>query len=109
MRRWLVAGLASAAAISAVGLARGDFVRTLTGPAAFGDWRIDAPGLRFRITPADLPQPSASPSTSNPPREVARPQGVLPKAPFGFSVEVIAKNLNQPRVMRTAPNGDIFL
>jgi glucose/arabinose dehydrogenase len=109
MRWWLVAGLASAAAVGVVGLARGDFVRTLTGPAAFGDWRIDAPGLRFRITPADLPPPNASPSTSNPPREIPRPQGVLPKAPFGFTVDVLAKSLKEPRVMRTAPNGDVFL
>ena len=109
MRWWLVAGLASATAISVVGLARGDFVRTLTGPAAFGDWRIDAPGLRFRITPADLPAPNASPSTSNPPTEIERPKGVLPKAPFGFAVDVLAKNLSPPRVMRTAPNGDVFL
>ena len=109
MRRWLVAGLASAAAIGAVGLARGDFVRTLTGSAAYGDWRIDAPGLRFRITPADLPPPNASPSTANPAREVARPKGALPKAPFGFAVDIIAKDLGQPRVMRAAPNGDVFV
>jgi glucose/arabinose dehydrogenase len=109
MRGWVVAGVASAAMICAAGLARGDFVRTLTGPAAYGDWRIDAPGLRFRITPADLPPPAASPSTANPPQEISRPAEAAPKAPFGFAVDIIARNFNEPRVLRTAPNGDVFL
>ncbi|MDE3174525.1 MAG: PQQ-dependent sugar dehydrogenase [Pseudomonadota bacterium] len=109
MRGWVVAGVALMAVVCASGFAHGDFARTLTGQAAFGDWRIDAPGLRFRITPADLPPPNATPSTANPPIETSRPDGVLPKAPFGFAVDVIAQGLNQPRVMRTAPNGDIFL
>lgn len=109
MRGWVVAGVASMAVVCALGFARGDFARTLTGPAAFGDWRIDAPGLRFRITPADLPPPFASPSASNPPNETQRPPAAIPKAPFGFAVDILAQGLNEPRVMRTAPNGDIFL
>ena len=109
MRGWVVAGVASMAVVCASGFARGDFARTLTGPAAFGDWRIDAPGLRFRITPADLPPPFASPSASNPPNETQRPPAAIPKAPFGFAVDILAQGLNEPRVMRTAPNGDIFL
>ncbi len=109
MRGWVVAAVASAAMICAAGLARGDFARTLTGSAAYGDWRIDAPGLRFRITPADLPPPNVSPSTANPPRETPRPPAAAPKAPYGFAVDILTQNLNQPRVMRTAPNGDIFL
>ena len=108
MRGWVVACVA-AAALSAGGIARGDFVRTLTGPAAYGDWRVDAPGLRRRITPADLPPPNATPATSNPSRETERPPGVLPKAPYGFAVDVLAKGMKQPRVLRTAPNGDVFV
>ena len=42
----------------------------LTGKAAMGDWRSDAPGVRRRITPADLPPPYASPSAWNGPRRV---------------------------------------
>jgi glucose/arabinose dehydrogenase len=109
MRGWVVACVAAAGALSAAGIARGDFVRTLTGPAAYGDWRVDAPGLRRRITPADLPPPNATPGTSNPSRETERPTGVLPKAPYGFAVDVLAKGMKQPRVLRTAPNGDIFV
>src|SRR4051794_15344574 len=36
--------------------------RTLTGEAALGDWTTDAPGVRRRITVADLPPPNATAS-----------------------------------------------
>ena len=108
MRRWVAASLV-AAAVCASPFALADFVRTLTGAAAFGDWRIDAPGLRFRITSADLPPPGASPSFSNPPQTTTRAPGASPKAPFGFTVEPFAEGLNGPRVLRTAPNGDVFV
>jgi glucose/arabinose dehydrogenase/cytochrome c2 len=82
---------------------------TLTGPAAFGDWRSDAPGVRRRITVADLPAPFATESAGNSPRVVARPSGAKPKAPDGFNVELLAEGLRNPRVLRVAPNGDIFV
>ena len=66
MRRWVALGFV-ATVVCASPFAHADFVRTLTGAAAFSDWRIDAPGLRFRITPADLPAPGASPPFANPP------------------------------------------
>jgi hypothetical protein len=33
----------------------------------------------------------------------------MPDVPAGFKAEVFASGLNQPRVIRTAPNGDIFV
>src|ERR1051326_3506264 len=83
--------------------------RVLTGRAAFGDWRDDAPGVWRHITPADLPPPGASPSVTNFPRKVARPAGAVPQVPPGFKVELFASGLNAPRAMRVAPNGDIFV
>jgi glucose/arabinose dehydrogenase len=83
--------------------------RVLTGQAAFGDWRADAPGVWRHITPADLPPPGASPSASNFPRTVARPAGAVPQAPAGFKVELFASGLKEPRALRVAPNGDIFV
>ena len=80
-----------------------------TGAAAFGDWRTDAPGVRRLITPADLPAPFATSSTANMPRDEARTGGEIPKAPSGFTVEPFATGLNTPRVIRVAPNGDIFV
>lgn len=82
---------------------------TLTGQAAFGDWQSDAPGVRRKITIADLPAPFATESAGNSPRVVSRPQGAMPKAPDGFKVELLAEGLRNPRVLRVAPNGDIFV
>jgi glucose/arabinose dehydrogenase len=79
------------------------------GAAAYGDWRTDAPGVRRKITPADMPPPLASPSSTNFSRIVARPPGALPKAPPGFQATLFATGLNQPRVIRVAPNGDVFV
>jgi len=82
---------------------------TLAGAAAYGDWRSDAPGVRRRLTPADLPAPLASTPTSNRSQEVARPADAAPKVPPGFSVAPFAEGLEGPRVLRIAPNGDIFV
>ncbi len=84
-----------------------DAVRT--GAAAFGDWRTDAPGVRRLITPADLPAPFATHSTANMSQHEAWSEADVPKAPPGFAVDLFATALNMPRVLRVAPNGDIFL
>ncbi len=53
------------------------------GPAAYGDWRTDAPGVRRLITPTDLPAPYTTQSAAIPP--VARlERRDLPKTPDGF-------------------------
>lgn len=80
-----------------------------TGRAAMSDWTQDAPGVRRKITIADLPAPYATKSASNGPRRVARPENAWPLAPDGFRVTVFADGLNGPRVVTTAPNGDIFV
>ncbi len=79
------------------------------GPAAYGDWRADAPGVRRLITPNDLPAPYATQSAANPSRGAPRPPAMLPKAPDGFAVDLFADGLKTPRVIRTAPNGDEFV
>jgi glucose/arabinose dehydrogenase len=81
----------------------------LTGDAAYGDWTTAAPGVRRQITPADLPPPYATRNAANGPRVVTRPRDALPRVPPGFKVEVFASQLNAPRVIRPAPNGDIFI
>src|SRR5215831_7152248 len=79
----------------------------LVGKAAFGDWRTDAPLVRRKIT--DLPPPYATRSASNPPRVVPKPVSAAPRVPPGFQVELFASNLRDPRMVRVAPNGDIFI
>jgi glucose/arabinose dehydrogenase len=80
-----------------------------TGAAAVGDWRTDAPGVRRLITPADLPPPFATLSAANMSQRAVRTEADVPKAPPGFAVDLFASGLNFPRVIRVAPNGDIFV
>ncbi len=94
-----------AVAASAAGEVRAE----LTGSAAYGDWRDDYPGLRRRITAADLPAPYLTASAQHVPTVVRQPAGVWPKAPEGFVVERYAVGLDKPRLLRTAPNGDVFV
>lgn len=115
-RRELIAYLATlkapeAASTSAVTPADddADHPAVLAGREAFGDWRRDAPGVRHRITTADLPAPYATRSSGNSPRVVDRPTSRVPTAPPGFRVDLFADGLDNPRVMRVAPNGDVFL
>ena len=81
----------------------------LTRKAAFGDWTQDAPGVRRKITVVDLPPPFATDSASEGPSVVAPPAGAMPKVPAGFKVEQFASDLKNPRLLRVAPNGDIFI
>ena len=79
----------------------------LTPP--FGDWRDDAPGVAHRIDATRLPPPYATQPVANPPRIVPPPPGALPKVPPGFEVALFAGGLDRPRMMRVAPNGDVFV
>jgi glucose/arabinose dehydrogenase len=82
---------------------------TLTGKDALGDWSTDAPGVRRKITVDDLARPYDTPSANNHPRVVRRPEGAWPKAPEGFEVTEFVTQLEQPRVIVRAPNGDLFV
>ncbi len=84
-----------------------------TGQAALTDWTGDAPGVCRHIQNSDIPAP---PQGTDPEKSVAKPitvvpapDNALPKVPEGFNVEVFAKGLKGPRIMRVAPNGDLFL
>ena len=83
--------------------------KLLTGRDAMGDYATDGPGVRRKIVAADLPPPYATKSIDSGTRVVARPQGAWPRVPEGFTVELFAKDLTQPRMIRTAPNGDVFV
>jgi glucose/arabinose dehydrogenase len=81
----------------------------ITGQDAFTDYSQEHPGVRRKITLADLPEPKEDQSTDNGASLVPRPEGAWPVAPKGFKVEIYAQGFTEPRLMRTAPNGDIFL
>ena len=80
-----------------------------TGKEALGDWTTDAPGVRRKISPADLAPPFETKSANNFPKVVKRPEGAWPKVPKGFEVTEFATGLTEPRVIVRAPNGDIFV
>jgi glucose/arabinose dehydrogenase len=75
----------------------------------FTDFRFEEPGKVRKITVQDLPAPYGTDSAGNAPKVVPRPQGAWPKAPVGFSVQQYATGLDNPRLIRTAPSGDVFL
>lgn len=81
----------------------------LTGKDAFGDWKADKPGVRRLIKPQDLQKPYLTESASNGAGLGDRPEGAKPVLPPGFSVEMIASGIANPRVVRVAPNGDLFV
>ena len=87
--------------------AKPDAPQLLEGRDAFGDWKTDRPGVRRKFTLAD--QPAVSPDKMNQSEVVPMTPGMTPQVPPGFRAELVASGLAQPRVIRTAPNGDLFV
>ncbi len=101
----------------------------LTGQAAFTNWDQQEPGVRHKITVGDLPAPNPAEAVDNTPHLVDRPAGAMPVVPPGFQIALYAGGdapplqradktehmqrsggtFTEPRLMRTAPNGDVFL
>jgi glucose/arabinose dehydrogenase len=79
------------------------------GSSVFYDFRGENPGKTHKITLSDLPQPKATKSAVNPPEMSPRPTDAIPKALPGFTVNQYVSGLDEPRELRSAPNGDVFL
>jgi len=133
MKRSIFLGLQVCAALVAGAVLPATFhaQQTITGQAAFADYTQQKPGVRRKITVADLPEPNPSESVDNGPVLVKRPDGAWPIAPAGFKVQLYAggdaatpmqrsENKKEthppasgtfvmPRILRTAPNGDLFV
>lgn len=100
--RLLFTSLAALSFCSSIATAQND-------GSVFSDYRTQKPGARHHIRVSDLPKPYSTKSVDSGPDLVARPQNAWPQAPQGFKVELYADSLRNPRLMRTAPNGDVFL
>jgi glucose/arabinose dehydrogenase len=100
----LIAATASAPSLDAQAQ-----TKTLTGQAAFTDYTQEHPGVRRKLTHADLPAPNEEESVDNGASMVPKPEHAWPIAPAGFKVELYAQGFTEPRLIRTAPNGDLFL
>ena len=101
------------------------YLQTLTAPPGFpaggrppttapagpdaNDWHNDAPGVKHRVDLAALPPPFATTSAGNGPQVVKRPAGAELSVPPDFKIRLFADGLSGPRLLRTAPNGDIFI
>ncbi len=83
--------------------------QTRTGAAAYNDYSQQAPGVTRKLTIADLPKPYATVSVDNGSPRIPRPADAWPKTLPGFKVELYSTGLENPRLIRTAPNGDLFL
>ena len=98
--------------------------------APFADYSQQHPGAQHKVTVTDLPEPKPSEAVDNGPSVIDRPEGAWPQAPAGYKVSLYAggdappmqrkENVQQtheatqgtfvmPRLVRFAPNGDLFL
>ncbi len=92
--------------------APGSELKSISAPPAtppFIDFRDEKPGTVRKITVNDLPKPFATQSAGNGPHVVPRPEGVWPQALPNFKVQLYATGLENPRLIRTAPNGDFLV
>lgn len=79
------------------------------GASAGADWKNDVPGRTHHIDANALPAPFATESARNSPGFVQKPSNAKLQVPDGFAVNVFASDLQGPRRMRLAPNGDVFV
>jgi glucose/arabinose dehydrogenase len=78
-------------------------------PSDANDWHHAAPGVSHHFVLADLPPPYSTRSSGNPPKVVKQPADAALAVPPGFTVRLFASGFINPRIIRVAPNGDIFV
>lgn len=100
---------AGAVALLSAGASKSEENTLRSGQVAYGDWKADAPGAWRKIAPGDLPAPLASEPKAERSQIAPKPQGAAPKTLEGFTADIFAEGLNAPRVLRFAPNGDLFV
>jgi glucose/arabinose dehydrogenase len=106
---WSAFVAAAASLVAPIPSGRAASGKVLAGKGAFTDYRQERPGVVRKITVADLPEPYETKSAVNGPRLVARPADATLETVPGFKVALYAEGLVNPRLIRTAPNGDLFV
>ena len=102
---FIAAALACGLSLTACEPVRG---QVRQGEAATGSWHDDKPGVRRLLRPQDLP--AIAKPTYGAAEIVALPAGAEPRLPDGFSAALVTtSDLHKPRVVRVAPNGDLFV
>ena len=84
---------------------------TVTPMASQGeeDWRNDKPGRIHSVALPLPPPPAANEIVTNLPKVIAKPQAATLSVPQGFAVSVFARDVEAPRRMIVAPNGDVLV
>ncbi len=65
--------------------------------------------VQTQVASLTLPPPYATESVRNEGKAIGWEDGQMPKAPAGFKVEKFAADLEHPRWIYQAPNGDVFV
>ena len=82
--------LASATVLSAASLSSFAQQPVLTGQAAFTDYNQQKPGVRHKITLADLPEPKPDEAVNNTAHLIAKPKDAWPVTAAGLRVRLYA-------------------
>ncbi|MGH9425535.1 MAG: PQQ-dependent sugar dehydrogenase, partial [Terriglobia bacterium] len=65
--------------------------------------------LAFQEKPPQLPAPYHTPSASNAPKVIPRPDGAQLSLPKGFMAAVYAEGFEKPRFMALGPGGEVLI
>jgi len=68
-----------------------------------------APGDHFVLLPKDVPPPNSTKPTDFDPEFVDRPANALPQVPQGFEISLFASQIQHPRSLAVAPDGDVYV
>ncbi len=79
------------------------------GKDAFGSWKDDKPGVTRLLLPQDLQAPNEANTSENFAAPIKMPEDAKPLLPKGFTADLVASGIKSPRIVRVAPNGDIFV
>ncbi|AQG80040.1 PQQ-dependent sugar dehydrogenase [Spirosoma montaniterrae] len=84
-------------------------VATLLACGQKKDENATGASVQTTAQPLELPAPYATKSSTKFSKVVGWPDGKTPQAPAGFSVTEYARDLESPRWIYVAPNGDVFV
>src|SRR6185503_21193685 len=65
--------------------------------------------LAFKGKPPQLPAPYHTPSSTNAPKVIPRPDGAQLSLPKGFTAELYAEGFEKPRFMALASGGEVLI
>jgi hypothetical protein len=84
-------------------------IQSSTNGTDVNDWPRQKPGILHHFIVEELPQPYATVSAGNGPKIAPAPTNAVLAVPPGFTVKKFAQGLGNCRLLRTAPNGDLFI